>query len=213
MGETYRLYTRQNDKTLLELRRSGRIINREVYVRLHFGDMAEHYLESYAWFTREAEKRVSRPEDVNASIWCSISAENCLPPIEGTVVYVLDVPRDRIIFFDEGKWDYVLNRMYLPADAEDAARWSAHMKELGVTSSYDLYRGRYGGMFPGEAERIRESWKRVFDIDNWTIFNVCGNIWEIREEWIVRIVRPGESVREPGPAAAAGERRENNESV
>jgi len=32
----------------------------------------------------------------------------------------------------------------------------------------------------------------VFTIDNWTIFNVCGNIWEIRQEWIKQIVRPGE---------------------
>ena len=196
MGELFRLYTRQNDKTLLELERTGRILNRSIYVRLHFGDMAEHYLQSYAWFTRQAEKIVPRPPDSEASIWCSVSSENCLPPIEGTVVYVLDVPKEKIIFFDEGKWDYVLNRMYLPADAEDAARYAAHLKELGVTSSYDLYRGRYGGMFPGEDERIRESWKRVFTIDNWTIFNVCGNIWEIRKEWIVRIVRPGEDVRE-----------------
>ncbi|MCR5576806.1 MAG: DUF3841 domain-containing protein [Oscillospiraceae bacterium] len=194
MGELFRLYTRQNDKTLLELERTGRILSRSEYVRQYFGDMAEHYLQSYSWFTRQAEKRVPRPPYAEASIWCSISAENCLRPIEGTVVYVLDVPKEQIVFFDEAKWDYVLNRMYLPADAEDAARYAAHLKELGVTSSYDLYRGRYGGMFPGEDERIRESWKRVFTIDNWTVFNVCGNIWEIRKEWIVRIVRPGEDV-------------------
>ena len=205
MAETFRLYTRQNDKTLKELERTGRILNRSMYVRLHFGDMGEHYLESYAWFTRQAEKIVPRPPDAEASIWCSISAENCLRPIEGTVVYVLDVPKEQIIFFDEGKWDYVLNRMYLPKDAEDDAQYKAHLRALGVTSSYDLYRGRYGGMFPGEKERIQASWQRVFQIDNWTIFNVCGNIWEIRKEWIARIVRPGEDVRE--------ERSQTHESI
>ncbi len=196
MEETVRLYTRQNDKTLLELQRTGRIINRSIYVRLHFGDMAEHYMESYSWFTREAEKRVPRPDDVEASIWCSISEENCLRPIEGTVVYVLDVPKSRVIYFDEEKWDYVLNRMYLPENEEDRKEYFRHLKELGVSSSYDLYRGKYGGMFPGEAEKIRESWKRVFTIDNWTIFNVCGNIWEIKQEWIHKIVHPGEEIKD-----------------
>ena len=194
MEETMRLYTRQNDKTLLELERTDRIINRSIFVRLHFGDMADHYIESYAWFTREAEKLVPRPADVEASIWCSVSRENCLRPIEGTVVYVLDVPRSKIVFFDEGKWDYVLNRMYLPEDEQDGKEYAEHLKELGVTSSYDLYRGKYGGMFPGEAERIKESWKRVFTIDTWTVFNVCGNIWEIKREWIHRIVHPGEEI-------------------
>ena len=37
------------------------------------------------------------------------------------------------------------------------------------------------------------------------IFNVCGNIWEIRKEWIARIVRPGEEVRE--------ERSQTHESI
>ena len=44
---TVKLYTRQNDKTLAQLERDGRIINQRAYVKLHFGDMADHYLESY----------------------------------------------------------------------------------------------------------------------------------------------------------------------
>ena len=44
--DTVRLYTRQNDKTLAQLERDGRIINQRAYVRMHFGDMAQHYLDS-----------------------------------------------------------------------------------------------------------------------------------------------------------------------
>ena len=192
--ETVKLYTRQNDKTLSQLERDGRIINPRAYVRLHFGDMSEHYLESYDWFTAEAAKSVPKPADVQASIWCSISANNCLKPIDGTVVYVLEVPKDQVIYFDEGKWDYVLNRIYLPADEEDRMAYKKHLKALGVQNGFEFFQGRYKGMYPQEMERIRESWKRVFQIDNWTIFNVCGNIWEIRKEWGKQIVRPGESL-------------------
>ena len=190
--DTVRLYTRQNDKTLTQLEQDGRIINQRAYVRMHFGDMAQHYLDSYDWFTAEAAKRVPKPDDVTASIWCSISAQNCLKPINGTVVYVLDVPKDKVIYFDEAKWDYVLNRIYIPADEDDRAAYKKHLNALGVQNGFEFFQGRYKGMYPREEERIRESWKRVFDIDNWTIFNVCGNIWEIRREWVQQIVRPGE---------------------
>ena len=192
--KTAKLYTRQNDKTLFQLERENRIINNRVYVELHFGDIAPLFMESYGWFTKEAAKRVSKPQDMNAPIWCSISKENCLKPIEGTVVYVLEVPKKQVIYFDECKWDYVLNRIYLPRDEEDGALYREYLKKLGVANGFEFFQGRYGGMFPEEERKIRESWNRVFDIDNWTIFNVCGNIWEIKKEWVRRIVRPGEEL-------------------
>ena len=189
-----KLYTRQNDKTLYQLQRDGRIINQRIYVELHFGDIAPLFMESYDWFTKEAAKRVPKPEDVHAPIWCSISAENCLKPIEGTVVYVLEVPKEQVIYFDEAKWDYVLNRIYLPKDEEDARQYKQYLKDIGVANGFEFFQGRYQGKYPQEERRIVESWKRVFEIDQWTIFNVCGNLWEIREEWVKKIIRPGEDL-------------------
>ena len=192
--KTVKLYTRQNDKTLYQLKRDGRIINQRVYVEMHFGDIAPLFMESYDWFTREAAKRVPKPEDVHAPIWCSISVENCLKPIEGTVVYELEVPEEEVIYFDEAKWDYVLNRIYLPKDAEDGICYKNHLKDIGVVNGFEFFQGRYKGMYPEEEKRIIDSWQRVFQIDNWKIFNVCGNLWEIRKEWVKRIVYPGESL-------------------
>ena len=193
-GKVVRLYTRQNDKTLYQLKRDGRIINQRVYVEMHFGDIAPLFMESYDWFTKEAAKIVPKPEDVHAPIWCSISVENCLKPIEGTVVYELQVPEERVIYFDEAKWDYVLNRIYLPKDAKDGERYKKYLKDIGVVNGFEFFQGRYKGMYPEEEERIMDSWQRVFEIDNWTIFNVCGNLWEIRQEWVKRIVYPGEKL-------------------
>nr|WP_303180412.1 DUF3841 domain-containing protein [Lachnoclostridium phocaeense] len=192
--KTVRLYTRQNDKTLYQLERDGRIINQRIYVELHFGDIAPLFLDSYDWFTRKASAIVEKPEDVHAPIWCSISRENCLRPVPGTVVYVLEVPEEKVIYFDDEKWDYVLNRIYLPKDKEDQEKYKQHLKELGVVNGFEFFQGRYKGMYPEEERRIQESWNRIFDIDRWSVFNVCGNIWEIRREWVLRIVHPGEDV-------------------
>lgn len=193
-SETVKLYTRQNEKTLLQLKRDRRIINQRIYVELHFGSIAPLFMESYDWFTKEAAKRVPKPDDVQASIWCSISAKNCLKPIPGTVVYVLEVPEDQVIYFDEIKWDYVLNRIYLPKDAEDDQRYQQEIRDKGFRSRFEFFEGRYKNQYPEEMAKIVESWKRVFEIDQWTIFNVCGNIWEIKEEWVKKIVYPGEVI-------------------
>lgn len=195
-SETVRLYTRQNNKTLLPLERDGRIINHRVYVGLHFGDIAPLFMESYDWLTKEISRRIPKPEDVTAPIWCSISIENCLKPIEGTVVYVLDVPKDLIIYFDEGKWDYVLNRIYIPKNEDDDAQYQKRLTSLGITNRFEFFDGKYKNQYPEEEKIIIDSWKRVFEIDNWTIFNVCGSIWEIRKEWVKKIVHPGDSIED-----------------
>ena len=190
--DTVWLYTRQNDKTLQPLEREGRVINHRKFVELHFGDVAPVFLDSYDWFTKEAAKRIPKPDDVQAPIWCAISPRACAPPIENTVVYVLEVPREQVIYFDDKKWDYVLNRIYLPKDEADAKAYRQHLAALGVSTGYEFFEGRYRGQYPQEVARIKESWLRVFEIDHWGIGNVCGNLWEIRREWVREIIRPGE---------------------
>lgn len=192
--KTVRLFTRQNEKTLYQLKRDGRVINVRMYVELHFGDIAPLFLDSYDWFTRLAAKKVPKSEDVKAPIWCAIRREDCLPPIPGTVVYELEVPEEEVIYFSDLKWDYVLNRIYLPKDDEDAAAYKQHLKDIGVSNGFEFFEGRYKGFYPDEVQKIKESWKRVFEIESLEESGVCGNIWEIRRENVVRIVKPGEAV-------------------
>ena len=89
---------------------------------------------------------------------------------------------------------FVLNQIYLPESEEDAKAYDEHLKKLGIESSFEIMVGKYKGMYPEEEERIRESWKRAFKIDRWTIYNVCGNLWEIKKEWVKKIIYPGEAV-------------------
>ena len=193
-GKTVRLYTRQNDKTLYQLERDGRVINVRRYVELHFGDIAPLFLESYDWFTKMAAKKVPKPEDVKAPIWCAIRREDCLPPIPGTVVYELDVPEEEVIYFSDLKWDYVLNRIYLPKDDADEARYRQHLKDIGAANGFEFFEGRYKGFYPDEVRTIKESWKRIFEMERLEESGVCGNIWETRKNDIRRIIKPGETV-------------------
>lgn len=106
------------------------------------------------------------------------------------MVYVADVPEDQVIFFDDAKWDYVLNQRYLPTDGADEQAYRQHLRELGVANSFEFFTGRYAGRYPEEERRIQRSWSRVFNAPDQASPTVCGNLWELRREQLVRSVRP-----------------------
>lgn len=188
------LYTRQHENSLYELKNKGRITNKEIYVRLHMLDIAPYFMEKYRLFVKMAEKIVPRPEGSDYPIWCSISKRNCLRPIEKEVVYEIEVPKSEVIYFDGGKWDYVLNNIYIPKDEEDRVNYHKEIEVLGVNDEYNFIDGKYKGMYPEIEEKIRNSWDRIFQIDNWSDFVVQANIWHIKKDWVLRIIKPGEKI-------------------
>ena len=65
------------------------------------------------------------------------------------MVYCLEVPEDQVIYFDDVKWDYVLNRIYLPKDEEDKKAYRQHLKDIGVENGFEFLSGKYKGNVPG----------------------------------------------------------------
>lgn len=178
------IWTRQDIRSLEDLKTKGVYrVDRE-YIEEQYGDIAEHYIKLYKWFTEAACKMVPKPEVVEFPIWCSISYENMLRPTEDTVCYELEVNKSEVIYFDGGKWDYVLNHRYIPKDKMDEKRYLEEMKRKGFRDIYSFIDGKYSHMFPLEKKRVMDSWIRIFEIDNWNIFSVQANIWEIRPEMI-----------------------------
>lgn len=192
--EKVTLYTRQHEHSLYELESKGRITNKEIYIRLHMMDLSTFFLDKYRTFVALAEKRLPRPEGIDFPIWCSTSEKSCLRPMEKEVVYVLHVPKDQVIYFDGGKWDYVLNDLYIPRDEEDKLAYEELVDSLGVKDQFNFIGGKYKGMYPEMEKKIRDSWERIFEIQNWNEFIVQGNLWQIKKEWVQRIVRPGEEL-------------------
>ncbi|HZK10373.1 MAG TPA: DUF3841 domain-containing protein [Clostridia bacterium] len=188
------LYTRQHENSIYELEQKGRITNKEIYIKLHMRDIAPFFLEKYSTFTQMAQKRLPRPKDVNYPIWCSVSKENCLRPIEKELVYALRVPKKELIYFDGGKWDFVLNNLYLPKNKEDEAAYLRELKKYGINNSFELLLDKNKGIYLIFEKRIKESWERIFDIDDWNPFIVQANLWQIKEEWVKHILGPGEDL-------------------
>jgi hypothetical protein len=182
------LFTRQDIKSLEDIKVSGVHRIKRKYIEEQFDDIAEYYISLYKWFVDKASKKVPKPEDVEFPIWCAISKENMLRPIKGTVVYVLEVDKSEVIYFDGQKWDLVLNHLYIPKDAEDRKLYIKGIEEKGLDNTFSFIDGKYSHFYPLEKKRVMDSWMRIFEIENWNVFNVQANIWEIREDMIKEII-------------------------
>lgn len=192
--EKVRLYTRQDIRSLKELEETGRFTNKIKYVEENFGDISDYILGCYKYFVKEASKRVPKPDFVEMPIWCSISKENCMKPIPGTIVYIIDVPKEEIIYFDGMKWDYVLNHHYVPLNEEDEKKYNERLLRKGIKNGFEFFEGKYKNFYPEEKQIVMDSWIRIFDTDDWNIFKVQANIWQIKKEWIVKTVEVGGEV-------------------
>jgi hypothetical protein len=182
------LWTRQDIKSLDDLKKKGRIRISRRHLELKFEELTDYIVELYDWFVSVASEKVARPQGVEYPIWCSISEENMLRPTMTEVVYVLEVDSDEIIYFDGQKWDYVLNHHYVAKDGADMKAYTEEMDRKGFRDTFSIMNSNTAHFYPQEIKRIKDSWMRVFEIDDWNIFNVQANIWEIRPEMIKYVV-------------------------
>lgn len=185
--EMVKLWTRQDSRSLKQLEEKGIYRVKEQYIADQFDIITDYYLKLYQWFVDYASKMVPKPEGVTYPIWCAVDKRNMLRPIENTVVYELEVEKSKVIYFDGAKWDYVLNHIYIPKDEEDEKKYKEEMKRKGFDDIFSFIDGKYAH-HPFERKRVMDSWQRVFEIDEWNIFKIQGNIWEIQPEMIKNIL-------------------------
>ena len=178
------LWTRQRFESLKELEEEGTIRIKKTHLEEKFEEITDYIASLYKWFVDAAEKMVPKPEDVEFPVWCSISQENMLRPTEDEIVYVLEVDKSGIIYFDGAKWDYVLNHHYVPRDEKDELEYEKELERKGFPDSFSFMDEKTAHFYPLERKKVMDSWHRVFETDQWDIFRIQANIWEIRPEMI-----------------------------
>ena len=183
-----RLWTRQHIKSLDDLKENGVIRIEWEHLNFKFEEISDYIINLYLWFVEQAEKKVPRPEGVEFPIWCSVSEENMMRPIDDEVVFVIEVNEKDVIYFDGAKWDYVLNHHYVPKDENDEKEYAEDIEKKGFANTFSFLDDKTSHLYPEEKRKVLESWHRIFDIDKWDIFRVQANIWEIRPEMIKEII-------------------------
>ncbi len=186
--EKVTLWTRQHKNSLEELNNNGVIRIKRKHLEEKFDDITEYIVYLYKWFTAAAEKLVPKPDNVEFPVWCSVSEKNMLRPTVDEIVYVLEVNKSEIIYFDGSKWDYVLNHHYIPKNETDASEYAKELEAKGLENSFSFINEKTAHFYPQERKKIMESWYRVFEIEEWDVFKVQANIWEIKPEMIKDII-------------------------
>jgi hypothetical protein len=181
------VWTRQNVKSLDDLKNNNVYRVKRKYIEEQFRDIAPFYINLYKWFVHAAKSRIVVPEGVEFPIWCSVSREGMLSPIENTIAYELEVDSSDVIYFDGNKWDHVLNHWYIPKDKNDAELYAERMRKLGLEETTSFIEGKYANFYPMEKKIVMNSWYRIFDIDNWSNYTTQANIWEIRPDMVKNI--------------------------
>ncbi|WML34709.1 DUF3841 domain-containing protein [Clostridium sp. OS1-26] len=186
MKEKVKIWTRQDENILDVLENEERYIVKKEYIENKLESCAKYYFEVYSWYTNKASEIVLKPHDVKYPVWVSITPDFMLQQTPGTVILELLVEKDLVIVTDSEKWDRVVNFWYLPLSKEDEEEYDKKLKDYGISNCSNAY---MSGFYPHLKNEIIKSWDRLFD-NSYSLSNLKqGTIWEVKKEWVQRVIR------------------------
>jgi hypothetical protein len=180
-----KVWTRQDKAIMDVIEKDGRYVVRKEYIEQKMEDCARFYTEVYSWYASKANEIVSRPEDVHYPIWVSLREDFMLQNTEGCVILELEVDSSSVIVMDTDKWDRVVNFWYVPLDERDEEEFENKLRRNGIANSSAAYMSSF---YPHLKREILRSWDRLFD-NSYSLSDMRqGTIWEIRKEWVKRVI-------------------------
>lgn len=186
MGEKIKIWTRQDAGILDVLKGQGRYVVKREYIEHKLGDCAKYYFEVYSWYTRKASEIVDKPQDVKYPVWVSLTPDFMLQKTPGTVTLELLVDKNLVIVMDSEKWDRIVNLWYVPLNKKDEEEYDKKLKNYGISNYSNAYMSSF---YPQLKSEIIKSWNRLFD-NSYSLSNLKqGTIWEVKKEWVQRVIR------------------------
>lgn len=181
-----KVWTRQHKSVFDKVMNEGRYIAKREYIYMDLQEHAHLVLEVYDWLVKHSPDAARKPEDVTYPVWVSFEEEATMLSGEEGVVFELTLEEDWITPINIAKWGAILNYSYIPANAEDKRRHRELLEAYG-TDDAKAYMTQF---YPMIKKEIIESWDRLFD-DSVKLGNDLkyGTIWEIRKEWVTKVIR------------------------
>ena len=180
------VWTKQNENVVKELKRTSRYTAKKEYILKDLDEHAYLVLEVYDWLVKNTPNISKKPYDAEYPVWVSLKKEAAMLPSSGAVILELKLEPSLITMININKWEAILNYSYIPADEQDAENHRHLLEQYGVSSDTKAYMSQF---YPQIKRGIIDSWSRLFD-DSIVLGGdeKYGIIWEVREEWISRII-------------------------
>jgi len=182
-----KLWTTQDQRALKELEANGvyRVNLRSITKK--YDSCSDIYLHAYRWFSKAANNVVPKPEGVEFPVWAALEKELTFGLIEGQVRFELEVDSEKVLIFDSGKWDYILNYWYIPKDSKDMEEFGKKLEVNGIRNKSQVYLTNF---YPILKREVEKSWERLFDPNIKISGQDQATLWEIRSEWIKDVTYP-----------------------
>ncbi len=184
-------WTRQAAAVEQELCEKGIYCVRKEYIEKKNDTLSSFYLGLYRWYTAEASRYISCAEGY--PIWLSLSQDNMLQPVEGTVILEVEISSDQYLLCNYDAWGYIVNYFYVPLDEDDRIRHVEDLKRYGIGSDDELLLTDKGNFYPIQKREILQSRGRAFTLLPRNLTEgLVATAWEIRKEWVRGIRHFGE---------------------
>lgn len=174
------VWTAKEAVVMEAIERDGVSYVKKEYLDKKYGETAWIFNTAYEFFVKEAEKRVSKPDEAESPIWV-FKDEAAVFKSSGATLLKLNVPKEEIIFFDLRDWNKILNLGYLGTE-EETARFAQKLKTQGMKDSLEIFKSPF---YPLLKRELVDSWNKLFDREKLCDKYVEGALWMIKKEWIV----------------------------
>ena len=181
-----KVWTKQHESIIKTLDDQGRYVAKKEFIYKDLGEHAHLVLETYDWLVKNSPNAISKPEDAEYPIWVSFNKDATMLPSDKFLILELTINLDIITMININKWGAILNYSYIPANEEDEKRHKNILEQYNVSDAQAFM----SQFYPQIKKEIKSSWDRLFD-DSITLGNnnCYGNIWEVKKEWVTRIIR------------------------
>lgn len=185
MANKVKVWTKQHEGILQVLDQTGRFLAQKTYIQQKMEDHAPLYLGVYEWYFHRASKIVPPPVDAKYPIWVSLSKEERIANSEGNVILEVELAEEQLLIVDLLKWGNIVNHLYIPKDLADQKEHARMLNTYGI----DDVTAFMTPFYPNIKRKIEQSHDRLFDDTSVLGERKVGTIWEIRKEWITKIIR------------------------
>lgn len=153
-----KIYTAQGEIVLETILNQGVYEVKKEYILEKYGsNVSQLFLVAYDWFIKNSQIQQDSKEKIYP-IWCFKDKKYARKYTKGHLL-TLSVNKERIIYFDQKKWERVLNLDYVTEDKDKYLKFHKDLKERGISSVDEVILTPY---YPLLKRQVIDSWKGIF---------------------------------------------------
>lgn len=130
------------------------------FIQNKYQEISSIFLEAYDWFINRYAAIIPRPLGAEYAIWVYPDPQMISNYGPGDNILEIDVPMENLIFFDQAKWNKILNLSYIPESPSDEDRFTKEVAKQGLDLESKAVTTHF---YPLLKREIIKSWDRLFD--------------------------------------------------